>query len=182
MTSTLTAKPASDLIFTAAVAALGRCNSRRLGPKHDALRKNLPTDRLFSSLHDARTNFWIHKSPASTSSMQQQKYTTEAARHLSEPENAKSSSGGSSAASVKVSSSTTVKLREQLDSTDQPFKVKTSALSRKGRRRGEKLQVQQGLFEERLDVQYEVQPLDVWKKLRGYKRFTGRWWPWCYSS
>lgn len=106
--------------------------------------------------------------------MQQQKYTTEAARHLSEPENAKSGSGGSSAASVKVSSSTTVKLREQLDSTDQPFKLETSALSRKGKRRGKKLQAQQSLFEERLDVHYEVQPFDVWKKLRGYRRFTGK--------
>jgi hypothetical protein len=35
------------------------------------------------------------------------------------------------------------------------------------------------LFERRLDVQYKVQPLNVWKKLRRYRKFTGKWWP-CY--
>jgi hypothetical protein len=42
VTCTLTGKPTSDLIFTVVMAALERCDSQRLGPKHDALRTALP--------------------------------------------------------------------------------------------------------------------------------------------
>jgi hypothetical protein len=42
VTCTLTGKPASDLIFTVVMAARERCDSQRLGPKHNALRTALP--------------------------------------------------------------------------------------------------------------------------------------------
>ena len=112
--------------------------------------------------------------------MEQRKNTTKIARHHGRKEETKPGSGGLLAASVDFSGDTSAKLRKLLDSTDPPFDVETSALSRKSRRNGGKLQVQRGLFERRLDVQYKVQPLNVWKKLRRYRKFTGKWWPCCY--
>jgi hypothetical protein len=41
-TCTLTGKPTSNLIFTVVMAALERCDSQRLGPKHNALLTALP--------------------------------------------------------------------------------------------------------------------------------------------
>lgn len=112
--------------------------------------------------------------------MEQREDATKIARRHGRREETKPGSGGSLAASVEASGDTSAKLRKLLDSTDPPFKVETSVLSRKSRRNGGKLQVQRGLFEKRLDIQYKVQPLNVWKKLRRYKRFTGKWWPCCY--
>lgn len=92
------------------------------------------------SLHGARTNFWISESSASTSSMEQREDTIKIARRHGRREETKPGSGGSLAASVEASGDTSAKLRKLLDSTDPPFKVETSALSRKSRRKGEKLQ------------------------------------------
>jgi len=189
MTCKLIGKPTPDLIFTAAVAPLRRCDSQRLGPKHDALKMPLPRDKLSSSrvrvtryFTTREQNSRIFDSPASTSSMKQRKGTARISHHHGRTEKTQPGSRRSLAASFEVSGDHSAKLRKLLNDTDQPFKVETSSLSRKKKRNGVKLHVQRGLFEERLDVQYEVDPLGVWKSLRGYKRFTGRWWPWCYSS
>jgi hypothetical protein len=115
--------------------------------------------------------------------MKQRKDTTRVAHHHGRTEKTQPGSGGSLAASVEVSDNNFTELGEFLDRTDQPFKVKTSALSRKRNRNDVQPQVQRNLFEERLDVKYEVQPLDVWKKLRRYRKFTGKcWWSYYYSS
>jgi hypothetical protein len=57
MTCKMTGKPTPDLIFTAAVAPLRRCDSQRLGPKHDALKMPLPRDKLSSSRVRATHHF-----------------------------------------------------------------------------------------------------------------------------
>jgi hypothetical protein len=67
-----------------------------------------------------------------------------------------------------------MRLLGRLDSTDQPFKTNTVPLSRKRKWSGTRLQVQDGLFEERLAVQYKVEPGEDWESLRQYKKFTGK--------
>jgi hypothetical protein len=59
---------------------------------------------------------------------------------------------------AKVSDEDRVRLREWLDSTDQPFTVRTVPLSRKRKRNSARQQVQGDLFEERLTVCFEMQP------------------------
>jgi hypothetical protein len=67
------------------------------------------------------------------------------------------------------------RLRDWLEYTENPFKVHTVPLSRKRRRNNvRQLQVQDGLFQERLAVQFEVQPRDEWESLRKYKKFTSK--------
>jgi hypothetical protein len=67
-----------------------------------------------------------------------------------------------------------MRLLDRLDSTDQPFKMNTVQLSQKRKRSGTRLQVQDGLFEERLAVQYKVEPGKDWESMRQYKEFTGK--------
>jgi len=68
-----------------------------------------------------------------------------------------------------------MRLRDWLDHTDNPFAVHTVPLSRKRKRNSvHQLQVQDDLFQERLNVQYEVKPRDKWESLRRYKKFTGK--------
>jgi hypothetical protein len=66
-----------------------------------------------------------------------------------------------------------MRLLGRLDSTDQPFKINTVQLSQKRKRSGTRLQVQDGMFEERLAVQYKVEPGKDWESLR-HKKFTGK--------
>jgi hypothetical protein len=75
---------------------------------------------------------------------------------------------------AKVSDEGRVRLREWLDSTDQPFTVRTVPLSRKRKWNSARQQVQDDLFEERLTVCFEMQPWKKWKSLRRYKKFTGK--------
>jgi hypothetical protein len=68
-------------------------------------------------------------------------------------------------------------LRDWLNAedNDHPFEVHTVPLSKKRKRSNNKhLQVQDDLFQERLTVQYKVEPKDKWESLRRYKKFTGR--------
>jgi hypothetical protein len=80
----------------------------------------------------------------------------------------------SSAASVEFPGKDFTTMREWLDGCDQPFKVFTPPLLEKRKRNGVKPQIQNGLFEEGLAVQYEVQPRAAWKSLRRYKKFSGK--------
>jgi len=75
---------------------------------------------------------------------------------------------------TKVSDEDRVRLRKWLDSTDQPFTVRTVPLSRKRKWNSARQQVQGDLFEERLTVCFEMQPWKEWKRLRRYKKFTGK--------
>jgi len=75
---------------------------------------------------------------------------------------------------AKISDEDRVRLRDWLDSTDQPFTVRTVPLSRKRKRNSARQQVQGDLFEERLTVRFEMQPWKEWKSLRRYKKFTGK--------
>jgi hypothetical protein len=74
----------------------------------------------------------------------------------------------------ELSETCPMRLLDRLDSTDQPFKINTIPLSRKRKRSGTRLQVQDGLFEERLAVQYKVEPGRDWESLRQYKEFTDK--------
>jgi hypothetical protein len=67
-----------------------------------------------------------------------------------------------------------VRLLERLNSTDQPFSVHITPLSRKRKRSDTPSQVQENVFDERLAVKYWVEPWKDWKRLRRYKRFTGK--------
>jgi hypothetical protein len=67
-----------------------------------------------------------------------------------------------------------VGLLKRLDSTDQPFNVHIAPLSRKRKRSDTPPQVQENVFDERLAVKYKVEPWKDWKRLRRYKRFTGK--------
>jgi hypothetical protein len=67
-----------------------------------------------------------------------------------------------------------VRLLHRLNSTDQPFRVNTVLRSPKGKRSGKLVRVQENLFDERLAVKYKVEPWKDWKRLRRYKRFTGK--------
>lgn len=73
------------------------------------------------------------------------------------------------------------KLRDYLETKDQPFTVQTSSSTQpsksKKRKRGSVDQVwplQDDMFEDRLSVSYKVNPRDKWEKLRRYKKFTGK--------
>ena len=57
---------------------------------------------------------------------------------------------------AKVSDEDRVRLREWLDSTDQPSTVRTVPLSRKRKWNSARQQVQGYLFEERLTVRFEI--------------------------
>lgn len=75
---------------------------------------------------------------------------------------------------VELSEESRIRLRDWLEHTKNPFKVHTVPLSRKRRRNSVKqLQIQDGLFQARLAVLFEVQPRDKWESLRRYKKFTG---------
>jgi hypothetical protein len=74
----------------------------------------------------------------------------------------------------ELSETCRMRLLGRLDSTDQPFKINTVQLSQKRKRSGTRLQVQDGMFEERLAVQYKVEPGKDWESLRQYKKFTGK--------
>jgi len=65
-------------------------------------------------------------------------------------------------------------LLERLYSTDQPFSVHIAPLSRKRERGDAPPQVQENVFDGRLAVKYKVEPWKDWKRLRRYKRFTGK--------
>lgn len=65
------------------------------------------------------------------------------------------------------------KLKQWLDTNDKSFKVATVPLSHKRKRDAPALPVQTDLFEDRLNVQYEVKPGKQWTQLRKYKKFTG---------
>jgi hypothetical protein len=67
------------------------------------------------------------------------------------------------------------RLRDWLDHTEHPFTVHTVPLSQKRKRNSiRQLQTQDGLFQERLAVQYEVKPRDKWESLRRYKKLTSK--------
>ena len=56
-----------------------------------------------------------------------------------------------------------------------PFEVHTVPMSKKRKRSNNNhLQVQEDLFQDRLTVQYKVEPRDKWESLRRYKKFTGK--------
>jgi hypothetical protein len=67
-----------------------------------------------------------------------------------------------------------VGLLERLDSTDQPFDVRIAPLWRKRKRSVILPWVQENVFEEKLAVRYKVEPWEDWKRLRRFKRFTGK--------
>jgi hypothetical protein len=75
---------------------------------------------------------------------------------------------------AKIFEEDRVRLREWLDSKDQPFTVRTVPLSHKRKWNSARQQVQGDLFEERLTVCFEMQPWKEWKSLRRYKKFTGK--------
>ncbi|KAK5120438.1 hypothetical protein LTR85_006377 [Meristemomyces frigidus] len=64
------------------------------------------------------------------------------------------------------------KLKDFLNKSDKPFSVTTVPLSRKRKRASTNLLPQKDLFEERLDVNYEIKPANNWESLRRYKKFT----------
>jgi hypothetical protein len=74
----------------------------------------------------------------------------------------------------EISGEHCVSLLERLDSTDQPFSVHIAPLSRKRKRSDIPPQVQENVFDERLAVKYKVEPWKDCKRLRRYKRFTGK--------
>lgn len=65
------------------------------------------------------------------------------------------------------------KLRNFLSSTDKPFTVTTLPTSRKRKRAGANVYTEQNLDDERLEVQYEIKPLNNWESMKRYKKFTG---------
>lgn len=66
------------------------------------------------------------------------------------------------------------RLKEYLDRTDRPpFTVTTVPISRKRKRESGSLLPQQDLFDERLNVNYEVKPANNWESMKKYKKFTG---------
>lgn len=73
---------------------------------------------------------------------------------------------------VELSDKDRENVKKWLDDPATEFKVMTAPLSRKRKRSGA-MQTQTDIFEERLDVQYEVKPRDKWECLRRYKKFTG---------
>lgn len=65
-----------------------------------------------------------------------------------------------------------LKLKNWLDAQGPaPFSIATLAPSRK-RKRTSTLQTQGDLWDERLNIQFEVKPRDKWECLRRYKKFT----------
>jgi hypothetical protein len=64
-----------------------------------------------------------------------------------------------------ISEKDRVRLLDRLDFTDQPFRVNTEPLSRKRKRSGTRLQVQDDLFEERLAMKYKMEPRKDWESL-----------------
>ena len=73
---------------------------------------------------------------------------------------------------AELSDSDRAVLKSWLDKQEKPFGVTTVPVSRK-RKRASGLQLQADLFEDRLNVKYEVKPRDKWEDLRRYKKFTG---------
>lgn len=70
-----------------------------------------------------------------------------------------------------LSESAKLKLKQFFDRTPQPFTVKNAPASKKRKRDG-LVQIQNDLWEDKLSVQYEVAPKDIWESLRRYKKFT----------
>jgi hypothetical protein len=66
---------------------------------------------------------------------------------------------------AKISEKDRARLLNCLGSTDQPFRANTIPLSRKRKRSGTLLHVQNDLFEERLAMKYKVEPRKDWKSL-----------------
>lgn len=126
----------------------------------------------------------MHAKPSQTSrvipartSERQSSTITQSCSHKDPTETPEPSHGSFSRISTgpaEISEKNRVRLLHRLDSTDQPFRVNTVPLSRKRKRSGTRLQVQDDLFEARLAVQYKVEPEKDWESLRRYKRFTGK--------
>ena len=73
---------------------------------------------------------------------------------------------------VELSEVDRAKIKNYLDKQEKPFGVATAPWSRK-RKRNTTLLPQTDLFDERLNILYEVKPKDKWECLRRYKKFTG---------
>lgn len=63
-------------------------------------------------------------------------------------------------------------LKSWLDTNDKPFTIQVASKSLK-RKRDADMQLQTDLFEDRLNLKYQVRPRDKWECLRRYKKFTG---------
>jgi len=160
----------------------------RLGPEHNGAH---PFSSIASHetalLHSIRTtpDCPMHKRTAPlprdmlTQTAEQWPYVTRTkstvCKHSTKPPDYKSKTPLSSLTGlVKVSDEDRVRLREWLDSTDQPFTVRTVPLSRKRKRNSSRQRVQGALFKERLTVRFEMQLWKEWKSLRRYKKLTGK--------
>ena len=65
-------------------------------------------------------------------------------------------------------------LKSWLDANDKPFTIQVAPPSKSlKRKRDADLQLQTDLFEDRLNLRYQVRPRDKWECLRRYKKFTG---------
>ena len=64
------------------------------------------------------------------------------------------------------------KLKDFLNKSDKPFTVTHVPNSKKRKR--DAVVFQDGLFDQRLDVQYEVKPGNNWESMKRYKKFTGK--------
>ena len=73
---------------------------------------------------------------------------------------------------AELSEEDRARLKAWLDKQVKPFTVATDPPTRK-RKRNSGMQLQTDLFEDRLNIQYEVRPRDKWESLRRYKKFTG---------
>ena len=73
---------------------------------------------------------------------------------------------------AELSDADRAKIKSWLDKQEKPFGVVTVPPSRK-RKRNAGLQMQNDLFQDHLNIQYEVKPRDKWECLRRYKKFTG---------
>jgi len=87
----------------------------------------------------------------------------------------------------KLSEKDETRLRDFLNKNEKPFSVATIPFTKKRKRGSADPAVQRDLFEERLDVAYEVKPANNWESLRRYRKFTGKsarlakqtWWIHC---
>ena len=73
---------------------------------------------------------------------------------------------------AELSDEDRARLKGWLDKQEKPFTVAADPPTRK-RKRNTGMQLQSDLFEDRLNIQYEVRPRDKWESLRRYKKFTG---------
>jgi hypothetical protein len=73
----------------------------------------------------------------------------------------------------ELSEADKTKIKQWLDKQDRPFSIAIQPSSRKRKRTSGTMQTQTDLFDDRLNIQYEVKPRDKWECLRRYKKFTG---------